>query len=82
MNYKWTCPDCGNNVIEEVMSDVTQSSSIDAIELLDDGSIAVDSGNVSCDGGDPESIYYQCQECGYEVSIDEMVDIAGQNKEE
>ena len=82
INYNWTCPDCGCHVIEEVMNDVTQTSSIDHIELLEDGTIAVDYGDVSCDGGNPDTIYYQCQECGYEVSIDEMVTIAEQNKED
>ena len=81
MNYKWTCPECGEHVIEEVMLGVTQSSSVDVIELLDDGTITVDYGEVSHDGGDTDSIYYQCIGCGYQVTIDEMLLLAKQTKE-
>jgi len=79
INYNWTCPDCGCHVIEEV---ITQTSSLDAIVLLKDGTVAVDYGNVSCDGGDPETIYYQCQECSRELTVDDMYDIAKLHKEE
>ena len=65
------------------MSDVTQTSSIDALSFDEENKqIIADYGSVSCDGGDPETIYYQCQECGYELSIDELQEVAKQNIEE
>jgi len=76
-SYKWTCPDCGGTVIEEVLQDVTQSSSIEALAYdKESDTIIADYGAVSHTGGDVDSIYYCCQECGKEITIDEMYKIA------
>lgn len=64
---KFKCPQCGKIVLEEVMVEVTQSSSIGIIEE-EDGIIALDYDNVSCDGGEIDR--YQCMDCGY-ILVDE-----------
>ncbi len=82
MNYNWTCPDCGEHVIEEVMGGVTQSSTINALSFDEETKqIIADYGEVSCEGGDTETLYYQCQQCGYLIDIDELQTIAKQNIE-
>jgi predicted RNA-binding Zn-ribbon protein involved in translation (DUF1610 family) len=59
---KFKCPKCGKKVLEEVMVEVTQSSSISAIED-DNGVVFLDYENTSTDGGEVDR--YQCMECGY-----------------
>ena len=60
---KFKCPNCGETVLEEVMVNVIQSSSIGCIEELEDGSCALDYDNTSNDDG--EVSRYQCMRCGY-----------------
>ena len=68
---KFNC-ECGSNLIEEVMSDVTQYAVVNDVEILEDGSLCMDYGNTNTEGGDINSIYYQCVKCGREVLIDEL----------
>ena len=56
---KFKCRKCGATQLEEVMTDVVQSSSIVGIEE-DCGEVVY--GNSSSDGG--ELARYQCMECG------------------
>lgn len=64
---QFKCPQCGKIVLEEVMVEVTQSSSISAIED-DNGVVFLDYGNSSTDGGEVER--YQCMDCSY-ILVDE-----------
>jgi len=59
---KFKCPKCGKKVLEEIMVEVVQSSSISEIQD-DDGTVYIDYENSSTDGG--EVSHYQCVECGY-----------------
>ena len=72
---EFKCKECGGNELEEVMQDVTQSSTINDIEELEDGSLCMDYGNTSTEGGDVDNIVYQCLECGNEVFIDELMEL-------
>ena len=56
---KFKCPKCSHTVLEEVLTDVVQSSTCDFI--TEDG--YVDYGVVSYDGGNLDR--YQCMECGF-----------------
>lgn len=81
--YKWTCPVCYEHVIEEVMTGVTQSSSIDSIHYDEEADIVfAEYGKVSCEGGDTDTIRYQCMQCGKPVTKEEMIQIAKQSKQE
>ena len=68
---KFKCPKCGCNRLEEVMTDVVQSS---VIAVVEDG--AADYENTSTDGGVVDRI--QCLECGKVVASDyeELADVA------
>lgn len=62
VEYIFKCPKCGKNVLEEVMTNVTQSSSITT--LIDEkGNLYLDYDAVSNDGGEIDR--YQCADCGY-----------------
>jgi len=54
---KFKCEKCGCDRLEEVLSDVTQSTEI--LDVLED---EIDYGNQSCDGGSLDR--YQCLNCG------------------
>ena len=60
-SLKFKCPKCKNNQIEEVMTDVVQSSTIDYI----DSEGYVDYENISTEGGEVDR--YQCGKCGYVI---------------
>lgn len=61
----FTCPQCGNHTVEEVMENVTVSSEVldlkegDGEELIDYGEQRNDDGDVVC---------YQCIHCGHLIS--------------
>jgi len=55
------CPKCKGNVLEEIMTDVVQSSSIDCIDKPHD----VEYVDTSTDGGTLDRI--QCMRCGFIV---------------
>jgi len=69
-NFK--CTNCGGTRVEEVLQGVTQSSEIVSIEIISkDESIPVfDYGHTWTDGGDFDTVYYQCLECGDETILD------------
>lgn len=77
MNYKWKCKICGCEKIEEVMTGVTQSSSVESIyyDKTSDEIIA-EYAEVSTDGGHFETIRYQCIKCGAPVSREELISIS------
>lgn len=60
MKVKFECPKCECDVLEEVMRNVTQSSTITDAE---DG--ILDYGNISTDGGEVDR--YQCVHCGHVI---------------
>ena len=77
MNYKWKCPDCGCKTIEEVMNGVTQSSSIDNLYYnKEEDQILAEYGESSTEGGDTDTIRYQCLDCGREIGKEEMISLA------
>ena len=63
----FVCPGCKGNVLEEIMTDVVQSSSIDFIDSVDfiDEPNYVEYVNTSTDGGTLDRI--QCMRCGFIV---------------
>ena len=71
MNFK--CVECGGTQVEEIMGGVTQSSLVNGVECVGQ-QLVMDYGDTSTSGGD--SLYYQCAECGNEVSIEELTDLA------
>ena len=73
---QFTCKACGCHRIEEIMDGVTLSSTIDDVELLDDGSLVMEYGKTSTEDGDTDTIRYQCLECGKNVTIDELKELA------
>jgi len=64
---KFKCPKCNGNRLEEVCTQVVQSSEITDIDAENE---LLDYGGTSYDGG--ELSHYQCLECSY-VLIDEDV---------
>jgi predicted RNA-binding Zn-ribbon protein involved in translation (DUF1610 family) len=67
----FTCPECGKHRLEEVMTEVVQSSVIDTIEVVGD-EVACEYGLCSYEGG--EVSHYQCVDCGHVVaeSVNEL----------
>jgi len=70
VTYKFTCPDCGENKLEEIMSSVTVASEISVIQ---DGDLEY--GEQTNSSGVVER--YQCANCGYTVahSPEELVEM-------
>ena len=60
---KFKCPECGEKVLEEVMINVIQSTSIKTMEETENGDCCIDYGFASYDEGEVDN--YQCRECGY-----------------
>ena len=58
MELIFNCLECGHNILEEIMTDVIQTSVLSAI----DDSGALDYNGVSSEGG--EVSHYQCANCG------------------
>ena len=63
---KFKCPKCSHTVLEEVLTDVVQSSTCDCI--TEEG--IVDYGLVSYDGGNLDR--YQCLNCGFVLKNEEF----------
>jgi len=61
MEIKFTCPECGEHVIEEVMLNVMVVSPL--IRINDDGD-CVYGVQINTDG---EVSHYQCMSCGYVI---------------
>ena len=64
----FTCPQCGEHRLEEVMAHVVQTTDIIIVELTDKG-LACDYGDCSHDGGVVQA--YCCFYCGYKVAATE-----------
>ena len=82
MDAQLKCPNCKQNVFaEEVMMGVTQYTGINSIdeelETVDD----YNGENASYEGGDIDSIYYQCPGCGYDLgsSIGVLIETIKEN---
>ena len=71
----WKCKECDCVTFEEVLEGVTQSSVITGLERLDEDTIIFEYGNTSTDGGDFDTIRFQCLDCGCSVSPDELQDL-------
>jgi len=71
MSREFTCPDCHEHRLEEVMINVTVSSEVNSIS--EDG--CIEYGEQTNDDG--EVSHYQCVNCGY---IPEWVDGNGHNQ--
>lgn len=63
---KFICPKCKGEILEEVMTDVVQYSSIGSIS--EDGSVDYCVNGISHEGGEVE--LYQCHDCAYILKID------------
>ena len=72
----WKCPECQSVTFEELMGGVTQSSIIDNIEVAEDGTLMLDYGLSNTEGGDLDTIRYECTYCNYELSEDELRKLA------
>lgn len=68
----WKCKNCDCENFEEVLEGVTQTSVIVGMERLDEETIMFDYGNTSTDGGDYDTIRFQCVNCGNAISPDEI----------
>ena len=68
LNFK--CPKCGQNILEEIMVNCIQASSIDTIS--DEGFVDYD--NASTDFG--EVSHYQCLNCGYILTDENDIKIS------
>ena len=77
MNYKFKCK-CGGEVIEEVLTGVTQFSKIENIYVDTDNSIECEYAPTptTTEDGDIDTITYQCASCGEAISEKQMVVIA------
>lgn len=75
INYDFTCPQCGEHVVEEVMNEVTQTSVITNIEQDEHGIVCCDydQKSVTTEGGDVDTIHYQCSNCGCPVELEEIL---------
>ena len=76
------CKDCGSTRLEEVLPNTTLFSEVDSVEIID-GEVIVSympRDHMNTEGGDSESVYYQCLECGNEVLAEELQKIAEKNK--
>lgn len=60
INFKCPDPNCGCDRLEEVMTDVVQSTTIDSIES--DGTIEFRKDSATFDGGEVD--HYKCTQCG------------------
>lgn len=72
---QFTCEACGGHKIEEIMCGVVQSSVIEDVKIVDED-IVCDYGATCSDGGDVDTIRYQCVECGFPVSEEELKQLA------
>jgi len=67
--WKFTCPDCGHDEIEEVLDGVVMSQVLE-VDLLDDGGILIR----NHDEEEPEihdgfTARFQCANCGYILKL-------------
>ena len=71
---QFKCKICGCKKMEEVLEDVTKTSEITKV-IYDENemSFSFEYGKVTTDNGDILSIRFQCEACGKEVSIDDLM---------
>lgn len=69
MNFK--CKKCGGNRLEEVMNGVTQYTEILSVQK-EEPDFLMDYGENNCEGGDSDTCFYQCMECGEVVETEEV----------
>lgn len=83
IKYRWTCPDCKGRIIEEILPGCVQTSIIEALVYDEESDTLVcDYGPHSISGGDTDDIQYVCSECGRELTIDELMELAGKKRKE
>lgn len=73
MNYKFKCKECGNDVLEEVMTDVFQYSNIEDIQIVN-GELYFKYGNTFTERG--ETCVYTCNNCGTDITEKELRKLA------
>ena len=66
----FTCPKCGQHILEEIMTNCIQSSAIDTI--TDEGHVYYD--ETSTDLGEVD--HYQCQNCNYVLKDENDIKIS------
>jgi len=73
VTYNFICPDCNNNVLAEILTDVVMTSIIVDIHIKDD-QVEPDYQEGETDGGIVER--YQCDHCGFvlKTESDQTVD--------
>ena len=75
---KFTCKSCSYDRFEEVLPDVSLTSSI--IDVTKEGdAIQFTYGNTSHEGGDSLNVIYQCVCCGEPVSTEELEELVDNN---
>ena len=73
----WQCPDCGHDQLDEVITEVTISTRIRDLTMLDD------TGDYSMEAGDtPDhdgygSLYFECAKCHSQWSTDDFAEVFG-----
>jgi len=78
MNYKFKCKQCGCEVIDEVLLGATVYSQITSIKVDNDELILEYGKCIHDHTSDYDfSIRYECNECGTEVSLEQMKAISG-----
>ena len=70
------CRVCDSTRIEEVLEGVTQYSVVIGVALDDNEEPIIEYGSYNTEGGDTDSIRFQCVVCGEEVSKEELIALA------
>ena len=65
--------ECNQNLrIQKVMCGVVAYSEVTAVEILADGTAIFDYSNTSTEGGDIDTIQYECLDCGAEIKVEDI----------
>lgn len=64
---KFTCPKCGGHTIEEIMANVTVSSTVNSVSMDDGKYLEFDYSDQTNEGGEIDR--YQCAQCGYCIAV-------------
>ena len=73
---KFICPECGCKKLEEIMTGVIQSYSIDSI--FENGVIDFPVNGGCCEGGEVDC--YECRDCGYILKTEHNCNINGEEE--
>lgn len=72
------CPKCGGHRIEEILDDCTVTTEVRSVIVSNDSDFVCDYDPEiqTTEGGDYDTIRYQCGNCGEDVSQEQMRDLA------